>query len=229
VADSASAACVIVPDEVLAARIVAALACDGIEVLATAGPALAERLLDGVAREPDLVVVALEGGERSSFRIIRELRMRFSGVALVAIAVSEDEAVRRRLVRGALRAGVDGLVPGERLDSTLGPVARAVLADLVVVPRGERALLTPALSHRERQVLALVVAGYANSQVADRLYLAESTVKSHLTSAFAKLGVSSRGEATSLILDPQEPVGRAVLNAIRPEFEPEPADGTTWR
>jgi DNA-binding NarL/FixJ family response regulator len=46
------------------------------------------------------------------------------------------------------------------------------------------------------------VMGMTNAAIASQLYLAESTVKSHLSSAFAKLGVSSRAEATNVILDP---------------------------
>jgi hypothetical protein len=50
-----------------------------------------------------------------------------------------------------------------------------------------------------------------NSQIAARLFLAESTVKSHLNSAFGKLGVRSRNEAVSLILDPQRGLGLGIL------------------
>jgi DNA-binding NarL/FixJ family response regulator len=59
-------------------------------------------------------------------------------------------------------------------------------------------------SHRERQVLALLVRGLGNRQIASHLFLAESTVKSHLSSAFQKLGVRSRKEAAALLMDPDE-------------------------
>jgi DNA-binding CsgD family transcriptional regulator len=52
-----------------------------------------------------------------------------------------------------------------------------------------------ALSERERQVLELVEAGLGNAEIADRLCVTEHTVKSHLGSVFAKLGVHSRAEA----------------------------------
>ena len=45
--------------------------------------------------------------------------------------------------------------------------------------------------------------GLTNAQIAGKLFLAESTVKSHLSSSFTKLGVSSRYEAATLILDPE--------------------------
>jgi ATP/maltotriose-dependent transcriptional regulator MalT len=53
--------------------------------------------------------------------------------------------------------------------------------------------------------------GYMNSQIASQLFLAEATVKSHLYSAFRKLGVRSRNEATRLILDPAQGLGMGIL------------------
>jgi DNA-binding NarL/FixJ family response regulator len=53
--------------------------------------------------------------------------------------------------------------------------------------------------------------GYMNCDIANQLYLAESTVKSHLSSAFLKLGVRSRSEAVELILDAEQGLGRGIL------------------
>ena len=81
----------------------------------------------------------------------------------------------------------------------------AVMAGLVCAPREVRRLLAkPTFSHREKEVLALLVDGLTNREIGGRLFLAESTVKSHLMSAFAKLGVRSRKDAAALLLDPEE-------------------------
>ncbi len=53
--------------------------------------------------------------------------------------------------------------------------------------------------------------GYMNGQIAEQLFLAESTVKSHLSSAFGKLGVRSRNEAVDLILDAERGLGMGIL------------------
>jgi DNA-binding NarL/FixJ family response regulator len=124
-------------------------------------------------------------------------------------------AIERRGVRAALAAGAAGIVPARDLESALGPCIHAVLAGQTCVPREFwRQIDPPALSSREKQILGLVVMGYMNSQIAEQLFLAESTVKSHLSSAFGKLGVRSRNEATSLILDPERGLGMGILALV---------------
>jgi len=107
-------------------------------------------------------------------------------------------------VRGARAVTVllDGAVLAEQAPYALLPTLLAVAAGQCVVPAELRRLLErPALSPRERQVLALVVLDFSNAEIARRLVVTESAVKSHLTSAFGKLGVSSRSAAVELILD----------------------------
>jgi DNA-binding NarL/FixJ family response regulator len=85
------------------------------------------------------------------------------------------------------------------LGTTLGPALAAVRAGLTVVPRDHaRQVVRPALSHRERQVLALMSEGRTNGEIARALILAESTVKCHVSTAYSKLGVASRREAAAL-------------------------------
>jgi DNA-binding NarL/FixJ family response regulator len=116
-------------------------------------------------------------------------------------------------LRRALRGGVHGIVLDDRLDEALAPTIHAVLAGQLVVPPGLRRLLAPqALSHREKQIMRLVVAGYTNQQIARELYVAQSTVKTHLSSAFAKLHARSRAEAAALVLDPENGYGAAILD-----------------
>ena len=114
-------------------------------------------------------------------------------------------------VRRALELGVDGIVLKEGLEGALGAVVEAVCAGQVSAPSGQRrALRARALTAREKQVLMMVVTGLTNSQIADELFLAVSTVKSHLSSAFGKLGVSSRSEAVAVILDPERGRGLGI-------------------
>jgi DNA-binding NarL/FixJ family response regulator len=121
-------------------------------------------------------------------------------------------------LRRALRTGVRGVVLDGDVPSALVPTVQAVLAgQLVVPPVLRRELAPPALSHREKEILRLVVDGYTNRQIADALYVAESTVKTHLSSAFGKLDARSRAEAAALILDPETGFGPAILNVSADE------------
>src|SRR4051794_34330357 len=118
---------------------------------------------------------------------------------VVAMPASSTPGALRR----ALLAGVDGIVLEEQLEATLVPTAHAVVTGQLVVPREMRLRLAPrALSYREKQVLGFAVRGFTNRQIADELVVAESTVKTHLSSAFRKLGTHSRSEAAALIFDP---------------------------
>ena len=104
----------------------------------------------------------------------------------------------RDMLSRALRAGARAVVCEDRLEQTLAAVLRAVEAGQVCVPGSlTRRLDTGAFSARERQVLDLITSGLTNAQIAARLYLSESTVKSHLASSFRKLGLCSRAEAAA--------------------------------
>jgi DNA-binding NarL/FixJ family response regulator len=139
---------------------------------------------------------------------VAPIRARFASAPIVMVCPD----IERWEMRSALAVGVAGVVLFDDLDSALGPCVRAVLAGQACVPKGHwRQIEPPALSAREKQILGLVVMGYMNSEIAAQLFLAESTVKSHLSSAFGKLGVRSRNEATNLILDPDRGLGMGIL------------------
>ncbi|MET0558979.1 MAG: LuxR C-terminal-related transcriptional regulator [Solirubrobacterales bacterium] len=137
-----------------------------------------------------------------------ELSGRSRGPVLLAVC----ETIRPGELRQALAAGIVGVVLAETVRKCLAPCMTAVAAGQICVPREQSGQVDAAsLSPRERQILGLVVMGYMNGEIANHLVVAESTVKSHLSSAFAKLGVKSRGEAVDLILDSERGVGMGIL------------------
>jgi DNA-binding NarL/FixJ family response regulator len=148
---------------------------------------------------------------------IERLARHFHPTPVVVVCSS----IHRWEVRTALTAGAAGVVAYEDLTETLGPCILAVATGQTCVPRDQwRQVEPPALSSREKQILGLVVMGYMNSQIAERLFLAESTVKSHLSSAFGKLGVRSRNEAVNLIIDPERGLGMGILGLSSEPLEP---------
>src|SRR5947207_10521551 len=127
------------------------------------------------------------------------------------IATMPDDSPNASL-RRALRAGAAGIVFDGELEVALVPTANAVAVGQLAVPGALRNQIAPrALSYREKQILGLVVLGFTNREIADKLYLAESTIKTHLSSAFAKLDAHSRSEAAARILDPEAGYGVGIL------------------
>jgi DNA-binding NarL/FixJ family response regulator len=89
---------------------------------------------------------------------------------------------------------------------------RAVAVGFSVVPAVLRdGVDFLSFSRREREVLRLAIEGHTNGAIAARLFLAESTVKSHLSSAYRKLGAAGRKDAAAMILDPAEGLGEIVF------------------
>lgn len=133
------------------------------------------------------------------------------------------DSIKRWEVRSLLVAGVAGIVLEGDLDHALLPCLQAARAGQICVPRDySRQLVPPTLSSREKQILNLVVMGYMNSEIAAQLFLAESTVKSHLSSAFAKLGVRSRNEAAQLIVDQKQELGAGMFGVKMEPLEAAP-------
>jgi DNA-binding NarL/FixJ family response regulator len=198
---------IIVEDASLHDRLVAALDQAGIEFRAHARTAH-----ELAAYTPEVDVAILYTGVTGTTVLLDEVRRARdalpSSVALVAVWPERVASDSRR----ALRAGADGLVSDNDLDRTLGPTLHAVRSGVICVPRPMRARLeSESLSLREKQVLGMLVMGFTNAEIAAKLFLAESTVKSHLSSAYTKLGVRSRKDAATMILDPVAGLAPGIL------------------
>ena len=195
-------------DELASRRIEGVLAGDGM-IVEPRGFSV-EDLGHGSAADPDVLVIACGRGITERDQLMRRLRKSLPDTHLVAI-MPEDS---RRGVRRALEAGADGVVFDTEIEMALNLTVRAVLAGQTVVPAASRHEVDrPTLSGREKQVLSMVVMGMSNKAIAAKMFLAESTVKCHLSSAFSKLGVRSRNEAADLILHSPSGLGLGLLAA----------------
>jgi DNA-binding NarL/FixJ family response regulator len=164
----------------------------------------------GAEADADSLIVVL-GHPRADARLrnIRTLTESHPSVRILAVVPAgvPNAALRRVLV-----AGATGIVLEEDVRRALVPTARAVLAGQLTVPSILRQQVAPRpLSHREKQILALVMLGMTNREIAGKLFLAESTVKTHLSSAFRKIDARSRAEAVARIQDPEAGYGVGIL------------------
>jgi DNA-binding NarL/FixJ family response regulator len=159
--------------------------------------------------QPDAVVLLADLAAPPGLAALRRIRSEQPAARLVVVARDGSSA---GAARQALNAGADAFVRADEAARALVPALDAVLAGLVCAPREARRLIAKqTFSYREKQVLELLVTGLTNRQIAARLFLAESTVKTHLVSAFAKLGVRSRKDAVALLLDPAEGLATTAL------------------
>jgi two-component system, NarL family, response regulator LiaR len=181
------------------------LVYDDLELIGEAGGGeeavrLCEKLQPDVVLM-DLVMPGMDGA--AATRVIRE---RWPHVQVVALTSFKE----KDLVQGVLEAGAIGYmlknVSADELadairaahsgQSTLAPEAAQVLIQATREPPSPGHDLTP----REREVLALMVEGLNNPDIAERLVMSRSTVKFHVSNILSKLGVASRTEAVSLAL-----------------------------
>lgn len=194
---------ILTAEQALAGRLTTILKGDAIDVTMVDRPVTIRR-----DSEQPAVFVAAASRPEAALALVEELnasRLEVPFLVVVGRATSS-------WFRDVLSAGADGVILEPVLEAGLVPAVRAVATGHVVVPRAIRASLArPSLSTREKQVLAMVVLGFTNAEIAQKLFLAESTVKSHLSSAFVKLGVRSRNEAAALILDPEKGLGTGIL------------------
>jgi DNA-binding NarL/FixJ family response regulator len=161
--------------------------------------------------DPTTIVVFVCNVDRPrEMAALRRLRHDAPDPAIVVItAPTTGNGVRR-----VLDAGADALVFEPELERTLATTVRAVSIGQSAVPREFLACVEkPVLSHRENEVLALVRNGLTNAEIAERLFLAESTIKSHLSSIFTKFGVRSRKEVAAAFADGDSALVEAVTLA----------------
>lgn len=148
---------------------------------------------------PDVVLMDLQMPGTDGVTATRRIKQ--SGLptdVLVLTSYSDNERIL-----GALDAGAVGyLLKDADPDDVIAGIRAVARGESPMHPKAARALLgsRPAsgqgqLTNRELEVLALVREGLANKQIARRLDISERTVKAHLTSAFARIGVSDRTQA----------------------------------
>ena len=156
--------------------------------------------------QPDVVLMDMVMPDMDGATATRLIRKQSSRVQVLALTSFKEEI----LVQSALQAGAIGYLLKDVSADELAQAIRAAHAGRSTLsPEAAQALVhaasqppTPGidLSEREREVLSLLVEGLNNTQIAARLTVSPSTVKSHVSTILTKLGVASRTEAATLAL-----------------------------
>ena len=149
----------------------------------------------------DMVLPMMDGATAT-----RAIRQQYPQVQVLALTSFKESD----LIKNALEAGAIGYLLKDISAEELAGAIRAAhagratlspdVAQVIVRAAGQPPRPGLDLTERERDVLALMVEGLNNTQIAGRLTVSPSTVKSHVSNILTKLGVSSRTEAVTLAL-----------------------------
>jgi DNA-binding NarL/FixJ family response regulator len=176
---------------------------DGIEVAGEAGDG-ATALALAAEHDPDVILLDLKLPGMDGLAVLAELKARDSGARVLVLTSATEPASASMAVRSGA-AGVlykdvdpDALVRAIRSvhdgHLLLAPEAAGALVRVASAPWGGM----DALTSREREVLAELTHGRSNREIARTLGVAEKTVKAHVSSVLAKLGVQDRTQAALL-------------------------------
>jgi DNA-binding NarL/FixJ family response regulator len=181
---------------------------EGIEVVAEADNGI--EAVDKAARfDPTVILMDIRMPELDGLEATRRILAADSGARILILTTFDlDEYVYE-----ALRAGASGFVlkddPPEQLiaairtvaagDALLSPtITRRVIEQFTRIPRPTPPREVEELSARELEVLRLIVRGLSNGEIAQELYISETTVKTHVTHILQKLGLRDRVQAVVL-------------------------------
>ncbi|WP_199440700.1 response regulator [Umezawaea beigongshangensis] len=179
---------------------------DDIEVVAEAG-SVAEALTRAGAARPEVAVVDVQLPDGNGVDLCRDLRSLPDGPRCLVLTAFDDEEA----LVGAIMAGASGYllkqVRGQDLVTAVREVAAGrSLLDPVTTARVLDRMRRPAetdvlsgLTEQERRVLDLIGEGMTNRQIAERLFLAEKTVKNYVTAVLSKLGMQRRTQAAAWV------------------------------
>ena len=171
----------------------------GIEVVAEAASgdevvAVAPRV------NPDVILMDLRMPHGDGVDAIQRLG---SGYRVIVLTTYSDDTDIRRAVESGAAGYLLKDVSVADLAAAIGEVAagRRAMSPEVAARLAARQQQRPELSERERDVLALVADGLTNSEIGDRLFIGEATVKTYLVRVFGKLGVADRTAAVVAAID----------------------------
>ena len=160
-----------------------------------------EAITEFKKHRPDITLMDLQMPEMNGIECIIAIRSDFPNAKVIVLTTYPGDV---QVVR-ALKAGARGYLLKGHVNKELPEVIRAVYAGQKRIPPEIAAELAEhaaedGLSPREIDVLRLIAAGNANKEIANKLFIAEETVKSHVTNILAKLQANDRTHAVTTAL-----------------------------
>lgn len=178
------------------------LTFDDISVIGEAGNGL-ETLALCKKTQPDVILMDIVMPGMDGVETTRAVLERYPQVKIIVLTSFPDQD----LVQETLEAGAIGYLLKDAPIDTLGDAIRSAYAGhFTLAPEATQALIQakarpPKLGHdlsaREREVLALVVEGLSNDEIADRLVISANTVRKHVSACMSKLGATNRAQVAA--------------------------------
>ena len=154
--------------------------------------------------QPDVVLMDLLMPKMDGVTAIKAIKSRCPQIQIIALTSFKE----KEYVEGALKAGANGyLLKDVSAEELVNAVRRAVVGQPSLSPEAAQVLIhnvsEPAqplmeMTGREKEILVLMVEGLSNNEIAERLFVSQSTVKFHVSNILSKLGVTGRTEAVAL-------------------------------
>jgi len=179
------------------------LALDDIELVGSAGSGT-EALSLCEQMRPDVVLMDMMMPGMGGVDATRAIRRRYPDTRVIALTSFQEGS----LVQDALKAGaISYLLKDVGMEELADAIRAAHAGQVTLTPEAAKALAEAAaqpadpqydLTDRERQVLALIVEGKSNIEIADELMVSLSTARFHVSTILSKLGATNRAEAAAL-------------------------------
>jgi DNA-binding NarL/FixJ family response regulator len=171
---------------------------DDFTVVAEAS-SVAEGLAVAAQHQPDVVLMDIRLPDGSGLDAVKKLRAANPHMGIVVLTMYAGD----KHLFGALEAGASAFVPKDAPADDVVAAARHAAAspeafsaaDLANAMKRRLAPSGPQISPREREVLGLLADGLAVAQIAKKLYISESTAKTHISKLYEKLGAGNRAQA----------------------------------
>jgi len=165
-----------------------------------------EHALEKIKQQPDVLLLDIRMPKMNGIELVKKLRAQGSKLPILMLTTFDDS----ELFMQSLQAGANGFllkdVSFEKLINAIETLSDGgFVAEPVVMKQLNKGIdissLTEKLSEKELQILKLMAGGFSNKEIADSIFLAQGTVKNHVSNILAKLNTRDRTRAVLVALN----------------------------